>query len=59
MANEITTTSHNDITNPTLAVPYIQRALSNLVMIGRRRHGEPAAILPYLSPVGPAAENAP
>lgn len=28
MANEITTTSHNDITNPTLAVPYIQRALS-------------------------------
>ncbi len=28
MADEITTTSHNDITNPTLAVPYIVRALS-------------------------------
>jgi hypothetical protein len=28
VANEITTTSHNDITNPTLAVPYIVRALS-------------------------------
>lgn len=28
MANEITTTSHNDIINPTLAVPYIVRALS-------------------------------
>lgn len=28
MANEITTTSHNDITNPTLAVPYIVRCLS-------------------------------
>lgn len=28
MANEITTTSHNDITNPTLAVPFIVRVLS-------------------------------
>lgn len=32
---------------------YIQRALSNLVMIGWRRSGEPTPILPLLSPVAP------
>ncbi|MBI3171451.1 MAG: transglycosylase SLT domain-containing protein, partial [Hydrocarboniphaga effusa] len=38
---------------------YIQRALSSLVMIGWRRGGEPAPILPLLSPVAPAGEDAP
>lgn len=28
MANEITTTSHNDITNPSLAIPFVIKALS-------------------------------
>lgn len=38
---------------------YIQRALSNLVMTAWRRSGEPAAILPHLSPVTPAGDDAP
>ena len=37
---------------------YVQRALSSLVMIGWRRNGEPAPILPLLSPVLPAGEDA-
>lgn len=37
---------------------YVQRALSNLVILSWRRNGEPAALLPLLQPVAAARQDA-